>query len=292
MIILLTLLGTYVVSGMPMNPSEILTTGLKEIDHHIPSLRSSDFNNYNNLEAGFLSPAVSFKPQDSTSSAVHYTSDEDLTLLEAGLLKKAKVVHKPPAQIATTHLVQDEMINNHFPSSQYKVLKYLGHGYSGKVFLVENSAGEKLALKIVSLRYSPLTDAPSLQNVKEEWKILTAVNQAFGEMTIDTVHDLKAYLPMKYIPGNTWESYLEGNSLTKEQNDKIMAAVMDKVRFIHSKGIIHGDLAARNIMLDPETLEPTLIDWGFAKESNSQNLKQNDYLGLTQELRATWNYYW
>lgn len=290
MIFLLTLLGTVAVSGLPMNFAVDLEEAL------------------NNMEAGFRksfsqskdylpvreSPAFSFEPQGTTVGAVRSTSDEDLNQMEAGQLKQATTHRISPAQTAATHLIQDELINNHFPSSQYKVLKYLGSGFSGKVFLVENSAGEKLALKIISLRYSKFTEAQSLQDVEREWRILNhpAVNQAFGEMTIDRLHNMRAYLPIKYIPGDTWESYLEGNSLTKEQNDKIMAAVMEKVNFIHSNGIIHGDVAARNIMLDPETLEPTLIDWQLAKESNDPSLRQNDYLGLKQELRSSWKYNW
>lgn len=67
-------------------------------------------------------------------------------------------------------------------------------------------------------------------------------------------------LATEYVAGTTLESK---PSLTQEENRKICQTLWNVIQAIHRKGIVHGDIARRNIILTPEK-EIVLIDVGEA----------------------------
>lgn len=58
--------------------------------------------------------------------------------------------------------------------------------------------------------------------------------------------------------------YLEENPLSLNDKVKIFKAVLQEMKAMHQKGIIHGDLSFNNILYDPKTKKVSIIDFGFA----------------------------
>ncbi len=63
------------------------------------------------------------------------------------------------------------------------------------------------------------------------------------------------------------------------------------IRALHAKGILHGDLANRNVMIDKETLSPRVIDFGKAKwismlESQDRDTIVRNELATAHEIAS------
>ena len=80
-----------------------------------------------------------------------------------------------------------------------------------------------------------------------------------------------AYLVMDYLKGSNLAEYIAeaGGWIGEEAARMIMTPVMDGLREIHSKGILHRDIKPQNIYLT-ETGRPILLDFGAARQAMSE----------------------
>ena len=76
-----------------------------------------------------------------------------------------------------------------------------------------------------------------------------------------------AYIVMEYIQGKTLSALVkEGGPMEWERAYDLLRPIMQALESIHAKGIIHRDVSPENIMLDGETGETMLLDFGAAHQ--------------------------
>lgn len=87
--------------------------------------------------------------------------------------------------------------------------------------------------------------------------------------------DLKLYLVFEYIEGKDLSDYItERIKLTENETKFILEQICSTINYLHSIHICHRDIKLDNIMINPETHEIKLIDFGFAtKFSERERLK-------------------
>jgi serine/threonine protein kinase len=75
-----------------------------------------------------------------------------------------------------------------------------------------------------------------------------------------------AYLVMPYLEGQTFKDYLEehGGKIPFQEAFSILSKVMDALREVHSKGMLHRDISPDNIYIC-ETGQVKLLDFGAAR---------------------------
>jgi serine/threonine protein kinase/tetratricopeptide (TPR) repeat protein len=159
----------------------------------------------------------------------------------------------------------------------YKVLKSLGRGGMGEVFLAEDLlCGRKVALK----------------RVKPEWKDNSTLRRRFlreakvaSSLTHPSIVPILAiqmdppeiYYTMPYIEGETLRQILKisreqekrGEPLTHPIGSSIPALsriflqVCEAIAYTHSKGVLHRDLKPENIIVG-NFGEVMILDWGIA----------------------------
>ena len=86
-----------------------------------------------------------------------------------------------------------------------------------------------------------------------------------------------AYIVMEYLRGETLAALLEREgSLTEQQTKELAVPLLQALQEVHSKGIIHRDIAPDNIFLardDEDRLTVKLIDFGSARFSTTSYSK-------------------
>ena len=88
-----------------------------------------------------------------------------------------------------------------------------------------------------------------------------------------------AYLAMEYIGGESLDKYMRrfGGRLTVEQANELLIPVMEALDWVHSKGIVHRDIAPDNIIVTKDG-RAKLIDFGAARYSTGEKSKSLDVI--------------
>src|SRR5919202_27896 len=151
-------------------------------------------------------------------------------------------------------------------SPQYDVLRLLGRGAMGAVYLARERSLERLvAIKV--LPFGGGTSPDARERFRREARIAARFMHpnilplyAFGE-----VGDL-AYYVMGYVHGQSLGERLrmEGR-LSPEIVRRIVAQLADALDYAHRQGVVHRDVKPDNVLIDDESGRPVLADFGIAK---------------------------
>jgi serine/threonine protein kinase len=147
----------------------------------------------------------------------------------------------------------------------FRVEEMLGEGGMGQVFrAVRQTDGETVALKVMKREFAAdqqysrrfLREARAAQEV--EHKHLVRVLEA-GEA------DGRQYLVMRYVPGRSLEERIETSGpLPVDELLEIVAHIAAGLDALHQRGLVHRDIKASNILLEPDGCA-SLTDFGLAK---------------------------
>lgn len=150
----------------------------------------------------------------------------------------------------------------------YRVLKRLGQGGFGVVYLAEQQVPvrRQLALKLVR----PGLDCASLlARFESERQILALLDHPNIARFLDagSSRDGHPYFAMEYVDGVPIDEHCDAHALSVEARVALFATVCDAVQHAHRKGILHRDLKPGNLLVgvsDGAPL-PKVIDFGIAK---------------------------
>jgi len=150
----------------------------------------------------------------------------------------------------------------------YRILREIGRGGMGTVFLAERADGEfqqEVALKIIRQGF---VDNELESHFRRERQILASLSHPNIAKLIDGgVSDSgELFLTMEFIAGEPLISFAETHQLTIEARLQLFLKVCRAVSFAHQNLIIHRDLKPSNILVSEEG-EPRLLDFGLAKLS-------------------------
>ncbi|MGB7151711.1 MAG: serine/threonine-protein kinase [Terriglobales bacterium] len=156
---------------------------------------------------------------------------------------------------------------------QYRLIRKLGEGGMGHVWLAEQSAPVKrlVALKIIkALRY----DTSALARFDLERQALAIMDHPAIAKVFDagSTAEAQPYFVMEYVPGVPITQYCDEKRLSASERLLIFTRVCEGVQHAHQKAIIHRDLKPTNILVvevDGKPL-PRIIDFGLAKAISQQ----------------------
>jgi serine/threonine protein kinase len=151
-------------------------------------------------------------------------------------------------------LEDGEVIGGHF-----KVSSKIGQGQAGIVYKAFDENSERfVAIKVLRIN-GDLGD----KRFQREGEITAALNHP-GIVKIygSGEHNNQAYLIYEYIDGQTLEQALKP-ALTFKDRLRILIEIADALAHAHSKGFIHRDLKANNILIDREG-HAHITDFGLA----------------------------
>ena len=67
---------------------------------------------------------------------------------------------------------------------------------------------------------------------------------------------------LQRISGSNLQQWKEKKMWNSENEKRICPVLIEKIEALHDMDLVHGDLLARNVVVDSKTLEPWLIDVG------------------------------
>ena len=149
----------------------------------------------------------------------------------------------------------------------YRVIKPIGQGGMGLVYLAERSDGafdKRVAIKVVQ---SHRASDEFAQRFEAERQILANVVHSNIAALLDGgyLDDGSPYLVMEYIEGAKVDDYVFDNALSIDQTLRLFLEICDGVQAAHQSLIVHRDIKPSNILVD-EQGHPKLIDFGIAKD--------------------------
>lgn len=102
---------------------------------------------------------------------------------------------------------------------------------------------------------------------------------------------IKSYSVQKLIKGSGLEGYTlneKAKSLTYKDIKTIVSNLYQELHHMHNNQIIHRDIKPENILIDPDTLSVTIIDFGAAAKGKVENdlltYKNATYMGTLMYL--------
>ncbi len=163
-------------------------------------------------------------------------------------------------------------------AERYHILKKLGEGGMGQVYLAEHvKMGRKAALKVMNPGMNQDPDA--IARFNREAANASRLNHPnvcaiydFGETPEGLI-----YLAMEFIEGESLTSLIEKNGvLAAPRAASIIHQAADALGVAHDYGIVHRDLKPDNIMISRNRDGSDLVkvvDFGIAKASSSDAQK-------------------
>jgi serine/threonine protein kinase/lipopolysaccharide biosynthesis regulator YciM len=167
----------------------------------------------------------------------------------------------------------------------YKILKKLGAGGMGEVFLAEDTRlDRKVAVKFLNEEFS--RDADKLSRFIQEAKAASALNHP----NIITVYDIGEsdgvnFIAAEFIEGETLRERMK-RRLTFDETLSILIQTAEAISAAHQAGIVHRDIKPENIMIRPDGYVKVL-DFGLAKLSEKSAPAKAEAEDSTKKLVKT-----
>ncbi|MCD0448757.1 PQQ-binding-like beta-propeller repeat protein [Actinocorallia sp. API 0066] len=147
----------------------------------------------------------------------------------------------------------------------FRIVRLLGEGGMGRVFLGTSPSGRQVAVKVV--RPELASDPGFRRRFRAEVEAAMAVSGAFTTPVVDA--DPEGPLPWLatvYVPGPSLQSRIEdAGPLVASEAATLGARLAEALAAIHRAGLIHRDLKPSNILLADDG--PRVIDFGISRAS-------------------------
>ena len=145
----------------------------------------------------------------------------------------------------------------------YRLVRLIGRGGMGAVYLAERADGEvtqQVAVKLLR----PGADYLERERFLQERQILATLAHPNIARLLDAGHleDGQPFLAMEYVDGKPIDVFT--SELPLRKTVALFAKVCTAVAYLHRNLIVHRDLKPTNILVS-EDGEPKLLDFGIAK---------------------------
>jgi len=160
-------------------------------------------------------------------------------------------------------------------NNRYRVVRELGQGGMGTVYLIEDmlNAGQVITLK--KIRHD-LLDERALTQFRYEFSALAQLRHPNLVTVYDfgVIEDTQEYFfTMEYVPGEDLVTYAT-RRLQEEPGHydwlyDITVQVCRALQYIHSRGLIHYDVKPRNIFVMPDGTVK-LMDFGLIGRARAE----------------------
>lgn len=155
----------------------------------------------------------------------------------------------------------------------YALVKKLGEGGMGQVWLAEQTAPVRRQVALKLIRVGMYDDA-ILRRFESERQSLAIMDHPSIAKVFDagTTPDGQPYFVMEYVQGLPITAYCDRHKLKIRDRLELFIRVCEGVQHAHQKATIHRDLKPANILVTEVDGKPTprIIDFGLAKALTPQ----------------------
>jgi len=160
--------------------------------------------------------------------------------------------------------------------SGYKIIKKIGSGGMGDVYLAEHEKLEK-KVAIKSLHKNLATDNSFRERFSQEAKTHSKLDHPNIVKLLDYKERKDGlFLIMEYVDGKQLDEHIKKvtGPIPEKDLTTLFTQILDAIGYAHKKGLVHRDIKPSNIMIDKEG-RIKVLDFGIAK-------MQEEEKGLTK----------
>jgi serine/threonine protein kinase/tetratricopeptide (TPR) repeat protein len=162
--------------------------------------------------------------------------------------------------------------------ARYKIVSELGRGGMGVVWRAE----DPLLGREVALKFLPGSRSQSPEARRQFLKEAQAAS-ILSHPGIATIYDAgeengEAYIAMELIEGMTVRECVRQSTLSPSDAVRIGARAAEALHHAHSRGVLHRDITARNVMLRNDQ-SVALVDFGLARRATEMSQKSGAHAG-------------
>ncbi len=148
----------------------------------------------------------------------------------------------------------------------YELLREIGHGGMGRVFLAVRADEEYRKEVAIKLIRRGMDSEFVVSRFRNERQILAALVHPNIASLLDggTTDDGLPYFVMEYVEGEPVDRYCDAQRLSTARRLELFLQVCGAVKYAHRCLVVHRDLKPGNILVTPDGV-PKLLDFGVAK---------------------------
>ena len=199
-------------------------------------------------------------------------SDDDMIMIEEEIDPYNEVVK------------QNQATKGKITKEDFNMLKVIGQGSYGKVFLVQHKkTGISYAMKM--LKKADLKKRNQVEHTMAERRILEKIKHPFiVSLQYSFQSKKKLYFVMDYCPGGELFFYLQNIGKFKEKTACFYASnILFSIEELHKNDIIYRDLKPENVLIGTDGYAK-ITDFGLSKENIQGNSEAHSFWGTPEYL--------
>ncbi|WP_338469538.1 protein kinase [Niallia sp. XMNu-256] len=173
----------------------------------------------------------------------------------------------------TANIIEKPFQNGSLIDHRFEVIEFLGRGSYGNSYLVlDRKIQQYVVLK--SLRIHKRIFQSGRLSFQAEQSLLKRLHHPYFPAFFDNgAHNQIPYFTMEYVKGKTFEQLIfdEEQVYSEKQSFQIGNELLQIIKWLHAKGIVHRDIRIPNVLLDGEQIR--LIDFGLARRFSNHLTK-------------------
>lgn len=159
----------------------------------------------------------------------------------------------------------------------YTIVRSLGAGGSGHVYLVRDGDAAPAALKLVDAR----ADAVAAERLRREVSALQSLRSDAIPRILDAeLDDDETFVVFEFIPGDSLAHHVDQQGpLSGDELADFAERIASALTTAHRAGVVHRDVTPSNVMLSPRGA--VLIDFGLSHRTEDARLTRDGLVSGT-----------
>lgn len=206
---------------------------------------------------------------------------DDLSISDAVKSHVLNLLHHDSVDVDLTQAVVNSVqvsldvkpLNPGMQVGQYQLVKNIGEGGQGEVWLAERAGGDfnhQVAIKFLK----PVHEQHELARFRAERELLASLKHPNIAQLLDggELEDARPFMVIELIEGLPLLAYAQKHQFTLKQYLTTFLQICDAISYAHSYSVIHRDIKPSNIYVTHDGTVK-LLDFGIAKFIDKNDIK-------------------